>query len=87
MKKKVPIDEDGEEEYEDEDFEDEDDEVYQCRVCGREFTYRDGDDYILICDDCAENYNMDQIWSDFDSDKLKEEDLKTVDLKKYKYKD
>ena len=71
---------------EEEDFEDEDDEIFECRICGAEFTYLDGDDYILLCDQCAEDYNMDQIWADFDIGKLKEADLKTVDLNQYKYK-
>ncbi len=93
-KKKPSIDEDWEEEEEeeedyefDDDFEDEDDEVFKCRVCGTDFTYEDGDDYVLICDNCAENFNMDQIWTDFDTGKLKEKDLKSMDLEKYKYKD
>jgi hypothetical protein len=94
IKKKKLDEEDFEEEYmdedfedEDEDFEDTDDEIFTCRVCGNEFTYQDGDDYLLLCDSCAENYNMDQIWTDFDTGKLKEEDLKTVDLDQYKYKE
>ena len=49
-------------------------------------SYETGDDYVLICDKCAEDFNMDQLWSDFDTEKLKEEELKTVDLELYRYK-
>ncbi len=89
----TPNDEEWDENYEEEDEEEEDeeedeeDEVYQCRICGAKFTYVDGDDYILICDKCAENYNLDQIYADFDLGELSKEDLKTVDLSKYKYDD
>jgi len=89
-KKKAPIDEEEWEEEEedfDEEFKDENDEIFKCRVCGKNFTYIDGDDYILVCDDCAENYNMDQIWGDYDTGKIREEDLTKFDLKKYRYDD
>ena len=83
-KNKIPDDEDWEEFDLEED--NEDDEIFTCRVCGEEFTYETGDDYVLICDKCAEDFNMDQLWSDFDTEKLKEEELKTVDLELYRYK-
>ena len=86
VKKNTPADEDGEEKPWDDDFKEEEDEVFKCRVCGSECTYENGDDYILLCDNCAEDFNMDQIWTDFDTDKLKEKALKTVDLEQYRYK-
>jgi hypothetical protein len=83
-KKKMLDDEDWEEDYLEED--EEEDEIFICRICGEEFTYESGDDYVLLCDKCAEDFNMDQLWSDFDTGKLKEEALKTVDLEQYRYK-
>lgn len=59
--------------------------TFECRVCNKECTVDSGDDYILICDECAENYNMDKMWNDFDTGKLTEEQLKSVDLEKYKF--
>jgi hypothetical protein len=63
---------------------DEEVEEFQCRVCGKDCTHENGDDYVLLCDDCAENYNMDKLWADWEEDKITEEELKTVDLNKYK---
>ncbi|MHA1727728.1 MAG: hypothetical protein ACTSWY_03235 [Promethearchaeota archaeon] len=79
------------EEYDEDDYDDEEeddeeydeDEVFKCRVCKKEFSLDDGDDFVLICDDCSEKYNMDQIWNDYDSGKIPEEEIETFDLKKY----
>ncbi|MBD3353588.1 MAG: hypothetical protein GF364_19045 [Candidatus Lokiarchaeota archaeon] len=79
--------------WEDDYYDDEADEVleeyfseepFKCRVCGKEVTVEDGDDYVKICDECAENYNMDKLWNDYDVGKLTDEDLAKVDLEKYR---
>ena len=71
-----------EEEY-DEEIEEED-ETFECRVCNKEVTHEDGDDNLLICDSCAEKYNLEKIWDDYEADRLSEDDLRTCDLTPYK---
>lgn len=61
-------------------------EKFKCRVCGKETTVDNGDDLVLICDNCQEKYNMDKLWNDFDAGRISEDQLKTVDLTKYKNK-
>jgi len=33
----------------------------------------EGNDMILLCDNCSEKYNMDKVWDDFDAEKIPEE--------------
>jgi len=80
-----------EEEFEEEEFEDEDEDEleevsFKCRVCGKEVTLEEGDDYLLLCDNCASNYDIDKIWDDFDAGKIEEEELSKIDLNQYKLK-
>ncbi|MHA1338533.1 MAG: hypothetical protein ACTSRZ_02905 [Promethearchaeota archaeon] len=83
-KKKIDYEEEDIEEDYDE-FDDELEEIkFKCRVCGKEVTLEDGDDYLLLCDECAENYDVDKIWDDFDAGKIEEEELSKIDLEKYK---
>ena len=56
---------------------------FTCRVCGKETGVDEGDDMILICDKCAEKYDVDKIWNDFDNEKILEENLKLFDLAPY----
>lgn len=58
-------------------------EEFKCRVCGGVFDNTLGDDLIQLCDECAENYNIDKIWSEYDKGIIKEDELKNLDLKKY----
>ena len=46
---------------------------FTCRVCGKETGVDESDHMILICDKCAEKYDVDKIWTDFDNDKILEE--------------
>jgi hypothetical protein len=89
-KKKTEEEEEFEEESdEQEDMEDDDtmeEDSFKCRVCHKEVAVDEGDDYVQICDNCQEDYNMDKLWSDFDRGLITEENLKTVDLLKYKLK-
>ncbi len=81
-KKKVV---DDEEEDDDLEFEDDelDDEYFTCRVCKKQTAMGDGDDLIMLCDDCSENYDIDKIWEDFDDEKILEENLTKFDLSQY----
>ena len=80
MPKKVK-DFDIEEEFEDDTIEED---TFECRFCGKETPSDEGDDYLLICDDCGESYDIDKIWADFDSGKITEEELPTINMDKYK---
>ncbi|QEE18088.1 hypothetical protein DSAG12_03926 [Promethearchaeum syntrophicum] len=75
----VPNDEEEEIEEEEEFVENK----FICRDCKKTVEYGEGDDMILLCDDCLELYNQDKIWKDFDKEKIKEEDLKTFELAPY----
>ena len=89
MPAKKKVEEEFEDEIdEEEDFEDDsiEEETFVCRVCKKEKNVDEGDDYVLLCDDCQEDYNMDKLWSDFDRGLITEENLKSVDLTKYKLK-
>ena len=71
---------------EEEDIEEEEEYIekkFKCRDCKKTVEYGEGDDMILLCDDCLELYNEDKIWKDFDKGKIKEEDLKTFELAPY----
>jgi rubredoxin len=68
---------------EEEDDSELDEEKFKCKVCGEVFDGTEGDDLILLCDGCAENYNVDKIWSEYDKDIITDDDLKNLDLKKY----
>ena len=83
MSPKKKSEEELEEEY-DEDEELEEDEEFECRVCRKTFTHEELDDNLMICDICAEKYNVEKIWNDFESDKIPEDELTTFDLSKYK---
>ena len=79
-----------EEEEEEEDFEDEEDDDFEegsftCRLCKKDTTLGEGDDMILVCDDCVDKYeiNVDKIWEDYDNEKILEEKLASFDLEPY----
>ena len=57
--------------------------LHICRVCRKEFDFTSGDDFVMICDQCAENYNLDQIWTDFDTGKILEDEIQDLELKDY----
>ena len=76
-------DEESEEKY-DEDEELQEEEEYICRVCKKEFTHDDGDDNLMICDPCAEKYDIEKIWDDYEADKITLPELTKIDLSKYK---
>ena len=78
--KKTEIDDEAEEAEEEDEFEED---TFTCRLCGKETELGDGDDHILVCDHCAESYDLDRFWKDFDDDKITEEELKTIDLSPY----
>ena len=71
------------EEDDDSDLEEFKEEEFNCRVCGNLVDGTLGDDLIQLCDECAENYNVDKIWSEFDKEIIEEDELKNLDLKKY----
>ena len=71
------------EEDDDSDLEEFKEEEFNCRVCGNLVDGTLGDDLIQLCDECAENYNVDKIWSEFDKGIIEEDELKNLDLKKY----
>ena len=71
---------DEEDDSESEEFKEEE---FKCRVCGNLVDGTLGDDLIQLCDECAENYNVDKIWSEFDKGIIEEDELKNLDLKKY----
>jgi len=83
--------EEDEEDEDDDDFFDLDDdeqdedepEYFTCRVCKEQTDIDEGDDMILLCDKCAERYDIDKLWNDFDHELILEENLKTFDLNKY----
>lgn len=86
MAKKKPIEEEEEnfdDVNEDADDEPEEEEKFKCRVCNKMTTVDEGDDMILLCDNCSEKYNIDKIWDDFDAEKIPEEKLKSFDLTPY----
>lgn len=74
------VDEDGNEIEDDDDFEDE---FFNCRDCKKRTEMGDGDDVLLLCDKCLKKYDEEKIWEDFEADIIEEEELSTVDLKKY----
>ena len=80
-KSKKDYDDDEEEEFEDDDeFEES---SFKCRSCGKDTLFGEGDDMILLCDDCLEKYDEDKIWDDFDNEKILEENLKSFNLTPY----
>jgi CRISPR/Cas system-associated protein Cas10 (large subunit of type III CRISPR-Cas system) len=85
--KKKPVEEEEIEEDE-ENFEDDsiEEEKFTCRVCKKTVNADEGDDMIIICDSCAEGYDIDKIWDDFDREKILEEKLQTFDLTPYELK-
>ena len=56
---------------------------FKCRDCQTDVEYGEGDDMILLCDDCLELYNEDKIWKDYDKGKINDNNLKTFDLIPY----
>jgi len=71
---------------EEEEIEDEEEIVenkFICRDCKKTVDYGEGDDLILLCDDCLELYNEDKIWKDYDKGKINDNDLKTFELTPY----
>ena len=60
------------------------DESFICRVCGNEYDFALGDVFILICDYCAQDYDIVQIWEDFERKNLSEEELRDIDLEEYR---
>ncbi|MCP4760322.1 MAG: hypothetical protein GY870_00985 [archaeon] len=58
--------------------------TFICRNCNKEFDERMGDDFILICDNCASNFNMAKIWNDYVLGIILEEELDNFDLDKYR---
>ncbi len=56
---------------------------FKCRDCQTEVEYGEGDDMILLCDDCLELYNIDKVWKDYDKGKINDDNLKTFDLIPY----
>ena len=74
--------EDSEEEEEDDDFEEG---SFTCRLCKKTTTLGEGDDLILVCDDCVDKneLNIDKIWEDYDHEKILEEKLASFDLEPY----
>ena len=80
-KKKEEIED--EEEYEDDEFEED---SFTCRECKGTAVLGEGDDMLLLCEDCMEKYDTDKLWEDFDDGKIDEEDLPTIDLAKYAFK-
>ena len=76
----------GNDEEEEEEIEEEEEYIekkFKCRDCQKEVEYGEGDDMILLCDDCLELYNEDKIWKDYDKGKIKDDTLKTFDLIPY----
>ena len=71
------------EEDDDSELEEFKEEEFNCRVCGNLVDGTLGDDLIQLCDECAENYNVDKIWIEFDKGTIEEDELKNLDLKKY----
>ena len=63
------------EEDDDSDLEEFKEEEFNCRVCGNLVDGTLGDDLIQLCDECAENYNVDKIWSEFDKGIIEEDEL------------
>ena len=72
-----------EEEEEIEEEEEYTEKKFKCRDCKKEVEYGEGDDMILLCDDCLELYKEDKIWKDYDKGKIKDDNLKTFDLIPY----
>ncbi len=85
MPKKVVDEDEEEEEVIDEEEEELKDGSFVCRVCNKETTMGEGDDMILLCDNCQDKYdiNIDKIWEDFDAEKILEENLKKFDITPY----
>ena len=77
------MNEDLEKEEDDSESEEFKEEEFNCRACSKVVDGTLGDDLIQLCDECAENYNVDKIWSEFDQGTIEEDDLKNLDLKKY----
>lgn len=77
------MDEVDEDEFEDDEFEED---TFTCRDCHQKTEYGEGDDMLLLCDNCIDNYNIDKIWDEFDDGKIDEEELATIDLSKYALK-
>ena len=69
----------------DEEAIDEEEEIYTCKICGKDFDITMGDDYLLLCDECAEDFDTDLIWSDYDKGKISEEELGKLDLEEYRF--
>lgn len=85
-KKKFEEEEEDDEIVDDEEEEEEFEEgKFVCRLCNKETTLGEGDDMIMLCDNCTEKYqiNMDKVWEDFDNEKILEENLKKFDLTPY----
>ena len=73
-------------EEEEEEIEEEEEYIekkFKCRDCQEEVEYGEGDDMILLCDDCLELYNEDKIWKAYDQGKIKDDTLKTFNLIPY----
>ena len=84
-KKKVEeIEEEEEEEILDDEDEEIEDETFKCRLCKKEVEVSEGDDLILVCDKCGEQYNLDKFWGDYDKGKIEDDQLTTFDLEPYK---
>jgi hypothetical protein len=85
-KKKIEEDEEDDDIVDDEEEEDDFEEGrFVCRVCNKETTLGEGDDMILVCDNCADKYDIDidKIWAAYDAEKILDEQLKTFDLTPY----
>ena len=72
-----------EEEIEEEEEEEFVEKKFKCRDCQTDVEYGEGDDMILLCDDCLELYNEDKVWKDYDKGKINDDNLKTFDLIPY----
>ncbi len=81
MAKKKNTDEE-EEEFEDDTVEEE---TATCRICENDFELGEGDDMILVCEECVDKkkIDVDKIWKDYDNGKISDDELTTFDVSNY----
>jgi hypothetical protein len=82
MPRKVVEIDDFEEEFEEDEEEFEED-TFTCRICRKECEFGEGDDLILVCDECAPDYDFDKLWDAYEEGEIGDDELPIIDLDPY----
>lgn len=62
-------------------------EPHICRLCGVEFAKDEGYSELLLCEECAYDYDIDAIMEDIEAENIGKDEMTTFDLEPYLYEE